>query len=232
MLWMGAVVAGNYLLWPYDEANLLVLISLLPTMILAVQFPSWCLRYWFAWRVEVRETRSDSNEERPGGRESNHAQPLRIRDVMIATGAIAVAFAAAKTGYDHEDGFGGIFIVILCIWFAALATLGTLSVPICLWSGLNRANPSSAMGIAAGLHVAIVIIGLMVLSGIVGETPPAEAFGYILLGTAGYFTLAIVPIHLAGRYGYRLLIGRQATMAEVQDSPPADEEPLATINEP
>ena len=169
----------------------------LPLLMMATQLFLWCMRIWFGWRIEqVAITAS------PVERKS-----LRILDVMLATGAVAMALTLAKFGNRNEFMAisDGQYLVQRLIISGFAAVLTALSVLPCVWAGLRRTAPRWGFFVAAAVQAAIVINFLAIVTLLSGRNPtPSGLWGYCFLTVGVYFAITMLILYGCRRCGYGL----------------------------
>ena len=164
-------------------------------MMMASQVLLWGTRIWFRWRI-VKVDAAPSDVE---------YKPLRILDLMIATGAVAVVLTLAKLGNFREYESDAGYLAYVFIGAAIAMVISAAIVLPCLWAGLRRPVPAGGKSIAAAAHAAVVFVTMVVIVAFLGPgPPPGEAWG-------GFFTVAtihwaIMMLILSGcrRCGYAL----------------------------
>jgi len=169
----------------------------LPILLLAVQIPLWMMRIWFRWRIAHPD--EDSSET---------FQPLRIRDLMIATTAIAMALAAAQLSQTISVPSGNGSIVPLVVAAIVIMVLSAISVLPAVLAVLRSRRLLLAMGFVFSVYVAIAgsYAALIVL---LSEAPlDWEMFVGMPALAVGFFVELTLPLLIARRFGYRLLWGR------------------------
>lgn len=185
------------LAWHNFDDFFMTLLSL-PVVFLAVQFPLWPFRLWMGWRIQHPDSPADSG------------RAFSIRDMMIATLAVAVVLASSR----------------FAVWFANDATefwLGLL-LAVSVSAGISLVMVLSLVVIVLGsrgsvfvcvamfLHaLAAVVIALSVLL-FVQWLREAIVFNWLYFAWAtavlGFATGLGLALVLARRQGYRLTTGQ------------------------
>ena len=202
VIWYGAVFAGALCTNVFRHGPgllefLLVTMTPLPLFMMAIQMPLWCIRIWFGWRVELVVE---------GAATTGPRRPLRILDLMLTTGAVAVALALAKLGNPGRGFFADSDYLGILLFYSAVASfLSALSLPLCLWVGLRKNLSQGAIGIAIGIHAAIIFVPLFIIEIISGGMAPSvEVWGYGFLAMVAYFMIVILILAACRRYDYYL----------------------------
>ena len=201
LIWCASYFAGFLLAVPDGGTSVYILVAVayvmggLPLLMIASQLLLWCARFWLRWRIVRVEPTSAIQGY----------QPLRILDVMIATGAVAVALTLAKLGNIGGSRSDAEYLMGFSITAGiGMIVVAALALP-CLWVGLRRPAPAGGKLIAAGVHVAIVIITMVVGMLIEGRgMPPAEVWGAFFMMAAFHWAIMMLILCRCRRCGYAL----------------------------
>ncbi len=102
--------------------EMLLALLCLPLVLIAMQMPLWAARYWLHWRVAP----FGDDCPKPGG---HH---FRVRDLLIATGVVAVAFSAVQLAapLSMKSATFLVSTVVIALVCAGISLIST--VPIVL----------------------------------------------------------------------------------------------------
>jgi hypothetical protein len=129
----------------------------LPLLVIAIQSPLWMARFWLGWRILHR-----ADPFRRSGVEA-----FGIRDILAATGALAVALSAARIAMPPESAAAGRFPLALGIG-ALVAAAISLFTTLPAVAAILRAR---RVGLALlGTAVLDAVIGAGLLE--IGTVPP------------------------------------------------------------
>jgi hypothetical protein len=166
----------------------------LPLFLLAAQTPLWIMRIWFRWHIAHRD-------DGP----SISFQPLRIRDLMIATAVVAMALVAAQLSRAISAPSGNRSIVGLTVAALVVMAISAIAVLPPVLATLRARRLLIALGLVLSVNVAIIVgcVGLMV----VFANVPMDWMMFVAMPTftAGFFVSLTAPILIARKLGYRLL---------------------------
>lgn len=196
-VWLAASTIIFLVSIPYVVGLLAAFLSL-PILMLAIQTPLWVMKVCFNWRV-VRMVDGVATPPR---------RPLRILDLMIATGAIAIVLGLARLGSLGHGFSRADHIFELLGSGTFLGFLSAISLIPCIWAELRGGDRTRALTIAIGVHAAIAAIPLLLVL-----MEPFVGFSIFLflagLPMAGYVTLVLCILSKCRRYGFRLRWGRE-----------------------
>lgn len=184
-----------YLFWSSVITGLLCM----PLVLLAVRSPLWLARYFFRWRVLHRR---DPARRSP-------FQSIGIRDILLATGAVAVALSAARTGITvsyHDSEPSLLILGLYALLAAALSLFTTLPVVV----ATLRARRLWLALLIVLFFVLLSTVGFVAgIRGIAGEWPPRDAYLSLALMAACFFVCLTRPLLIMRWLGYRLYWGRR-----------------------
>ena len=193
--------------WGYVVTALLSL----PLLAIAIQSPLWLARLWLGWSVA-----------QPGEPfRKSHAEAFRIRDLLVATGAVAAALSAARLAVPDDVSYSDRFFVGLVIGAlvaAGISLLTTLPVVVAtLRASRTRVALLALLGMLP-LAVTITIGFTATWAAIAGSRAPTWAYVGLASMAASYLVcLAAVMLVVRG-LGYRLVWGRRrAVLARPPD---------------
>jgi hypothetical protein len=203
------IAVGLYLVWlvglglalriDREAPQIAAVVALgVPLVSIAAQFPLWVARQWFGWRL-VRESAQAAHPSEP---------PLAIRDLMLATLAVAASLALARLAPSPDAG------EVWPIWAAAFTVASAISTIALLPAGalLLRMQPFSRGLAWSGLYAAAWIALLWVIVGVLrfyalALPPRALVVGLSSLMATFAATLMLTAV-IARDRGYRLTSGR------------------------
>lgn len=202
--WYGMWMTGYAFQWtrhgsPYPWSGVATGLLCLPLVLLAVRSPLWLARYFFRWRVLHRR---DPARRSP-------FQSIGIRDILLATGAVAVALSAARTGVmvSYPDSEASLLILgLYALLAAALSLFTTLPVVV----ATLRARRLWLALLIVLFFVLLSTVGFVAgIRGIAGEWPPREVYPLLALMAACFFVCLTGPLLIMRWLGYRLYWGRR-----------------------
>jgi len=171
----------------------------MPILLLAALLPLWCLRTWLHWRIEPIDEAGDESNRRP----------LRIVDILIATGLVAVALGLVQLPFD-DPGRGTVDTYwSLSLGGLAIAIAATVTVVPFLWATLRPPPRAARLAVLTAIHVGIATL-LAVLIQIEFDTPrlfvPPPWFFQCIAVTmvTVYFALLLSTLLLVRQCGYCL----------------------------
>ncbi|REJ88997.1 MAG: hypothetical protein DWQ35_19130 [Planctomycetota bacterium] len=171
----------------------------LPILLLAAALPLWCLRTWLHWRIEPIDEDGDESNRRP----------LRIVDILIATGLVAVALGLVQIPLDETPPDTAELYLTLSIWGGAIVIASTLTIVPCLWAAL-RPSPAvtrlvTATAIHAGIALLLVVVMYVYFSDALLYFGPRIWFFLVAVeAVAVYYALLLTALLLARQCGYCL----------------------------
>ncbi|NQT16124.1 MAG: hypothetical protein HQ582_25430 [Planctomycetes bacterium] len=180
----------------------------LPLLAIAIQSPLWLARILLRWRVEhIAGSSQESDDE-----------ALRIRHLLGATAAVALAFSAAQMGVpaDGESLVGLAIAALVAAGVSLFTTLPAVAATLCahrLWLTLSA---------ILLLDVAVFAIFLVITSVVAKEWPRAEEYVGFASMAVGFFVGLTGVMLVARRLGYRLVWGRRRTTLGDVDSASAE----------
>lgn len=210
IVFLGAIPIGGV---RTDAGAFLLPFCWLPLIFLAAQSPLWILRLLTGCRI-VDATVDDR-------RPSNDLRQFDLRQMFVATTAIAVILAVGRLSFyfDSEQyRFGGAETHETQMWFELLIVCLSCAV----WSALVTIPCLGAVfvvrNLAVGLIGVIVYVGIMtwpVATGLTLISNPGrgESFEAMFGFTTGLATVLLCSLHLLRAAGYRLLWVRRKSAA-------------------
>ncbi|MEE8452668.1 MAG: hypothetical protein V3R99_12160 [Thermoguttaceae bacterium] len=172
----------------------------LPLVALAVQLPLWAARIWCRWHVvHVAD---------PPGQSTYKA--LGIRDILVATGVVAMALSAAQLATpDGVSNGAAVLLPLLTVAGAAAAISLFTTLPV-VAATLHASRPWRAI-------ICVLLLQVMILLGILSIVALFDVFrtkgGVSLTFVAIGFVACLNGVMMAARaLGYRLLWGRQGML--------------------
>jgi hypothetical protein len=169
-----------------------------PLISIAAQLPLWIVRHLFGWRLTTVEPPA---ADRPA--------PHSIRDLMLATGLVAVSLALARAAPSADDKEIGVLWIVMFGVASAVSAIALLpAAAILLRPGPFHRGVFFAC-LYAGVWVGLLwLIVLVVLTqGRVIPPPLAVVVGATSL-ILSYAGTVILTAGVARGYGYRLAWGR------------------------
>jgi len=157
--------------WPPSVPHLWRPFFLLPLIFLITQSPLWIMRAAFGWRI----IRTDVEPSEPSGR----SRQFGIRELLIVTAVIALAFAMARWALtDDRTGrieWWGFLWPLLATFFWSL-----LVAPPTVWFTFKTTH-LLAVGVKVSLYTAFVIV---LVSGIAMIAAGGRVAGELVLAIA------------------------------------------------
>ncbi len=170
-----------------------VMFCSLPLVTLCAQAPLWALRIYAQWRM----TAADGSPEPP-------PRPLSIRDILWATGVVAVAISLVRVASDSPD-FHEVAWLGWAVAAPSIAAASLLSLPLALFLVLRGERPVAGLFLLWGyatFALAILIVGVALFGGrIRGEELMGLAFTLY-----GFASLLWSLLYLIRACNYRLAI--------------------------
>ncbi|REJ69934.1 MAG: hypothetical protein DWQ31_03020, partial [Planctomycetota bacterium] len=174
----------------------------LPILLLAAALPLWCLRTWLHWRIEPIDEDGDESNRRP----------LRIVDIMVATGLVAVALGVVKLPLGDRAPDPVELYLITAIWGVAIAGLSALAVAPCLWATLRPPPRAVRLSIVAAIFACMPVAFLATLSIVVYiidgnfllRRAPISFYFAVVETVVVYATLLLSTLLVTRRCGYCL----------------------------
>jgi len=178
----------------------------LPLIAIAVQSPLWVVKIWFRWRVILASAHVPPERNRP----------FQILDLLVATGAVAIAFSvarlAAPSGVPPTAFLSSVAIAALTL--AAISAFTTIPVTVgtLLPRRLGLALPALVL-----IDLAITIGGICAFVLLAPEGPHLRWREYFALaGVAGVFFACLTgAMLLVRRLGARLVFANSQAEARV-----------------
>ena len=189
--------ADAYHWWEEVASTLLCL----PLLVVAVQVPLWVARWWFGWRIL----------RRCGPSRRLPRTPIGIRDILVATGVVALVLSIARSPLPGEASNGSppgnlIPLVTGALVAAAISLFTTLPVVV---ATLRARRLWLAIPTILFLDLA-VMSGLVVISSAQdGRWPQQEECLFLILMLVGFSLSLIGPMLIVRRLGFRLYWGRR-----------------------
>ncbi|NQT15363.1 MAG: hypothetical protein HQ582_21585 [Planctomycetes bacterium] len=184
----------------------------LPLLAIATQSPLWLARIWLRWRIEHRE----------GPFPPSEVEPFRIRDLLAATAALALALSAIRLGMPEDIPSEEAFLIgfaIAALVAAAVSLFTTLPV---VAAALRTRRALMTLPAILLVHVAALLGVFVILSAVFQEWPPAWVYVGIVAMGFGFFACLAGVLLVARGLGYRLAWGRHRTMLDDRNSEPSD----------
>ncbi len=214
---IGFMISNRLSIYQADtEWRLAVVILLcLPLGALAVTAPLYLMRLAFGWRLVERNGADDERGPSP-----------TLRDLLLAMGLIALAFAGARLAGSLAQSSGGLSEVQfwvqtgvalgICVVLSAVTTLPLTVVTLrSRWPALALAG----FAVFAAL-VLVAIFGMLRLLNNQGILPTPSLSAWDVVGitvsTFAFLVSAATPLLLARRGGWRLDWGRQTKAQEAK----------------
>ncbi len=178
----------------------------LPIIFMAIQSPLWLVRHLCRWQVALQ-----------GPPIPPPLSPLTIRDILIGTGLIGLALAAAQFARQVADEpsshaeFGMVIgIGLACGFGISLAS----TIPVVI-ATLRARNPAWGM-LAIAHYTAIALAITFVVVGLVeGRVPQFwDVFGWSI-SIVTFMGAMATPLLLARGLGFRLRWGRESMVDSV-----------------
>ena len=169
-----------------------------PVVSIAAQMPLWIARQTFGWRLIRGDPKNDAG-----------LAPLSIRDLMMATGLVALALALARWAPSPDGKEIGMIWVIMCVMASAVSTISLLPASVLLL----RTQPFQRGILFAGLYAAFWV-GLLWLVVLVGRhqglfrTPPQPVIVGVSCLIVSFATTVMLAAAAVRARGYRLVWGR------------------------
>ncbi|NQU20404.1 MAG: hypothetical protein HQ567_03910 [Candidatus Nealsonbacteria bacterium] len=192
----------------YWETVLTALLCL-PLLAIAVQLPLWMMRMWCGWRILYR-----ASPFRHAGFEA-----FGIRDLLVATGMVAVALSAAQLGISRGDSPADVALLPLVIGAGVAAGISLIVTLPGVVATLRARRRWLALPVTLLLYMIVVFGFIAIITAIEGRSPPREAY-YGMAGVGGSCFACLVGVMLMARgLGYRLLWGRRQPEGRQSSSP-------------
>ncbi len=179
----------------YFFIGITYLIGPYPLCLLAAQLGLWIMRFWRHWRIVRVDAAAD---------EAKH-KPLRILDVMIATGFVAVALALLQ-GLKFDGGRQEPLYVLFVLAMAGFTAIyaAALLIPT-VWAAMRSPPSLSKAFTAIAIHVAVIVITMLIGALIEGRGGPSGGTWAVFLLTAIIHCAILLSILTAfRRRGYVL----------------------------
>ncbi len=187
-----SLIGGLWLHHELGHGDLVTSLLCMPLISIAVQAPLWTLKVFWKWEIV------------PGWNVDTSAcrHTLRIRDMLAATGSIAVAFAAVRLAgsLDGTDellvglGIASVIISIVSLLVVVVALLATLRAPLVVISTL----------LAVTFQVALYLAWFATMCLVTREVPPPEVCSLFLGMYFGLVVFLYAPLLYLRYHGYRL----------------------------
>lgn len=197
-----------YRYWEYVLMGLLCL----PLLAIATQSPLWLARIWLRWRIEHREEPLPPSE----------VEPFRIRDLLAATAALALALSAIRLGMPEDIPSEEAFLIgfaIAALVAAAVSLFTTLPV---VAAALRTRRALMTLPAILLVHVATLLGVFVILSAVFQEWPPAWVYAGIVAMGFGFSACLAGVLLVARGLGYRLAWGRLKTTPGNSNSAPPE----------
>ncbi len=204
VFWYGAWVVGistdsagaGFFLgtnWSTMRADLLCL----PIFGLAIQTPLWAVRLWCRWRfMHPQGACNGTSAQRPG-----------IRHIMVATVAVAGAFACVRWAVPADEGLTDETLRVTITALVVILFSATTTLPSVVATLRSRRWPLSLMVVFlanVAVFAAYIIFGRLAI----GDWPPLNYLKISVWMIAGFFVCLNGVLLVARWLGYRLVWGR------------------------
>lgn len=210
-----SIAVGLYLIWlvglilavrDHEAPQFAFTVALgVPLVSLAAQLPLWVARQWFGWRL-VREQADQAPPSEP---------PLAIRDLMLATLVVAVAFALARLAplwRNASDRWGA--FAIACAVASAISSFALLPAGALLLRPrrFNRGLAWSCLYAAAWIALVWMIVAILQWYAVM--LPPRALFVGLSSLMFTFAATLMLTAAIARGCGYRLTGGRKPVSHE------------------
>jgi hypothetical protein len=199
--WYRGYFPGDF--WRNVRSGLLYL----PLLAIAIQLPLWVVKFWFGWRVQHRVE--------PAG--PRGGETFSIRDMFLATGAVALALTAARFA-PQDEGPGQRWFLALIVIALATAAVSLIAVLPAVVATLRVRRLWWSLPITLLLQGAALFGLFIVICRIEGHSPSLRDRVGTAWMAAGFFLSLTGPLLVARGLGYRLVWGwRQPEVAAPVD---------------
>ena len=193
---VGFAASEGLPLGEYDWQIVVTGLLCFPLIAIAIQLPLWLARVLRGWRVV------------------HLADPLRhssaatfgIRDVLVATGVVALALSAAKLAVPDSVSSEEEFLLPLAVGASAAAGISLLTTLPVVVATLRTGRPWIPLAAALILNVTTVFGAIAIIGAILRNPAPPQVYSFMAGGF--YVCLAGVLLVIRG-LGYRLSSGPQ-----------------------